>query len=141
MISSQARPRHNSDLPPILTHLLVTVHWQIICRDRNHRISPACACITEPARADSDRWGRPEPTITVVPQKPMPGTGSQADCGNEAKTTPPAAAAAAKRGREEWKVKIVDGVLRRIAAAQKQRSRVETKATKSNLSRGKVGSR
>ena len=32
MISSQARSRHNGDLPPILTHLLV--HWQIICRDR-----------------------------------------------------------------------------------------------------------
>ena len=32
MISSQAKSRHNSDLPPTLTHLLV--HWQIICRDR-----------------------------------------------------------------------------------------------------------
>ena len=32
MISSQARSRHNGDLPSILTHLLV--HWQIICRVR-----------------------------------------------------------------------------------------------------------
>ena len=29
MISSQTRSRHNSDLPLILTHLLI--HWQIIC--------------------------------------------------------------------------------------------------------------
>ena len=94
-----------------------------------------CAYITEPARADSDRRGRPEPTITVVPQKPKPSGG------NEAKTPPPAAASPPPSEANEGGRKIVDGMLRRTAAAQKQRSRVETEATKSNLSRGKVGSR
>ena len=38
--------------------LATAVHWHA-CRDRI-----SCAYITEPARADSDHRGRPEPTIT-----------------------------------------------------------------------------
>ena len=88
----------------------------------------------------------PLKVITVVPQKPKPGTGSQTGCENEAKTPPPAAAAS-QPGRargadgEDRGRRAVAVLLCRRAAAQKQRSRVKTEATKSNLSRGKVGSR
>ena len=139
MISSQARSRHNGDLPPILTHLLV--HWQIICRDRislrlYHR---AGSCRLGPqGQAGTNHYGRPTKAKARHRKSSRLRKRSQSTAARRRRQP---AVKRGKRGREEWKAKIVDGVLCRRAAAQKQRSRVKTEATKSNFSRGKVGSR
>ena len=139
MISSQARSRCNSDLPPILTLLLV--HWQIICRDRislrlYHR---AGSCrLRPPGQAGTNHYGRPTKAKARRRKSSRLRKRSQSTAARRRQP----AVKRGKRGREEWKAKIVDGVLCRRAAAQKQRSRVKTEAaTKSNLSRGEEGSR